>query len=118
MPDFVRVKTSEGDFALRRFPPPDAMAKKRVYAPAYGKTARVLVHGTDYYGRTVGEARVGNMDSGEERVKSGFAWAYRRSTDRYVRQEEQARRKRGLRRDAHPTAPWDWRRRTRRPAYR
>lgn len=74
----------------------------------------------DRYGRIVGKVSVGNVDVCLEQVKRGMAWHYRRyaseqsAEDRrlYAAAEVDSRRaRRGLWRDATPTAPWDYRRR-------
>ncbi len=80
----------------------------------FGRIVTVREKGRDRYGRTLAEivlpdGRILNR----ELVASGFAWHYKRySSDLgLARLEETARaQKRGLWVDAHPVAPWEFRR--------
>lgn len=74
----------------------------------------------DRYGRLVGKVIVGGRDAGLEQVSRGMAWHYKaymreqssEDQERYARAEQEARtRTRGLWKDAHPVAPWDFRHR-------
>lgn len=46
--------------------------------------------GRDGYGRTLGRCRAGNKDLNAELVRTGLAWAFRKYSQIYVRQEETA----------------------------
>jgi endonuclease YncB( thermonuclease family) len=79
---------------------------------SFGKAARVVTHGQDRYGRTIGTVFVGELDVNAEQVRRGMAWAFLR----YLREpalldiEREARTaRRGLWADAEPVAPWEWR---------
>ena len=80
----------------------------------FGKTVAVQVHGTDQYGRILGEVILPDGRSlNRELVRNGYAWWYRRYSDDPVlrRLEEEARReRRGLWRDKNPIPPWEFRR--------
>jgi hypothetical protein len=68
---------------------------------------------TDEYGRSVSICKNGNTDINAEMVRAGFALAYRRYSNDYVDEENEARNaKRGLWAGEF-TAPWDWRRESR-----
>ncbi len=89
-------------------------AKQFTAELAFGKTVAVQVHGTDQYGRILGEVILPDGRSlNRELVRNGYAWWYRRYSDDPVLQqlEEEARReRRGLWRDKNPTPPWQFRR--------
>lgn len=93
-------------------------AKQFTASLAFGKTVAVQVHGTDQYGRILGEVILPDGRSlNRELVRSGYAWWYRRYSDDPVLQqlEEEARReRRGLWRDKNPIPPWEFRREYRR----
>ena len=79
----------------------------------FGKNVRLIAHNTDRYGRTVGTILLPDGRSlNEELVRNGYAWHYKAySNDKTLANlETDARRfKRGLWQDAHPVAPWDFR---------
>ena len=63
----------------------------------------------EVYGRTWGICSLGDLDVGEEMVRSGMAFAYRPQTDRYVAAEDSARTEAsGLWRSQF-AFPWEWR---------
>ena len=49
---------------------------------------------TDRYGRTVARCRAGRLDVNREMVRLGMAWAYRRYSEEYVRDEKAAKKAR------------------------
>lgn len=78
----------------------------------FGQPVRVVTHGQDRYGRTIGTVFVGALDVNAEQLRQGMAWAFLR----YLREpalldiEREARAaRRGLWADPAPVAPWDWR---------
>lgn len=84
-----------------------------------GREVRVHADKADRYGRTVGVVFVGGVDINRAQIERGAAWWYRgyareqspAERAAYSRAEEGAREaRRGLWADAHPVAPWDWRR--------
>lgn len=82
----------------------------------FRKEARVIEHGRDRYGRTIGTVFVNGLDVNAEQVRRGMAWVY----VRYARDpglvavEREAREaRRGLWADPAPVPPWEWRRRSR-----
>ena len=89
-------------------------AKQALAGMVFGKQVNVIVVDIDRYGRTVGQiVRVDGLDVNAALVEEGFAWVYRKYAKRpmLLKLEEQAREEgRGLWADAHPIAPWDWRR--------
>lgn len=97
-------------------------AKEHLSRLAFGRQVDVRCNKRDRYGRDVCSVHVGTRDVGLEQVRSGHAWWYRdyareqTPADRqvYAAAEQEARSaRRGLWRDAAPTAPWDWRRKGR-----
>ena len=80
----------------------------------FARIVTVREKGRDRYGRTLAEiALPDGRILNRELVANGFAWHYKRySSDRdLARLEETARaQKRGLWVDAHPVAPWEFRR--------
>lgn len=89
-------------------------AKQFTAELVFGKTVAVQVHGTDQYGRILGEVILPDGRSlNRELVRNGYAWWYRRYPGDPVlpQLEEEARReRRGLWRDRHPIPPWEFRR--------
>jgi endonuclease YncB( thermonuclease family) len=83
-----------------------------------GKSVGVDVKDTDKYGRVVGTVFVEGRNVNLEMVKLGYAWWYEYyaplNGDLREAQEHARAYKSGLWADSKPTAPWDWRRRTRR----
>ena len=83
-----------------------------------GKSVRVDVKDTDKYGRVVGTVFLGGRNVNLEMVKSGYAWWYEYyaplNGDLREAQEHARADKSGLWADSKATAPWDWRRQTRR----
>lgn len=86
------------------------------------KTVRVVTHGEDRYGRTIGDvyARPETQDGSNPEVNvnvltvaNGYAWHYVRyapDNKELADGEKQAREKKlGLWADPAPIAPWDWR---------
>jgi len=74
-------------------------------------TVEVVTIGT--CGRTIATVLLGGKSLGDELVKAGLAWHYRKySKSRKLAQFEAAAReaKRGLWADPNPIAPWAWRR--------
>lgn len=77
------------------------------------KTVRIEWREVDRHGRPIATMTVDGIDVGEEQVRRGLAWVYRRySRDaRLLELEAQAREAgRGLWADPAPVAPWEWRR--------
>jgi endonuclease YncB( thermonuclease family) len=79
-----------------------------------GKNINYRIFGIDIYNRIIATVY---LDDGRELnleiLKAGFAWHYRRYSDRrdYADAEEQARRAGiGLWAGKDPTPPWQWRR--------
>lgn len=91
-----------------------AAAKQRASELAFAKTVKVLVHGTDRYGRSIGEIQLPDgRILNDEMLRAGLAWWYRdySKDERYAALEREARAaRRGLWADADPVPPWVWRR--------
>lgn len=80
---------------------------------AFRQSARVVTHGTDRYGRTVGTVYVDGRDVNAEQVRRGLAWVYPRyahDAALYDLQRQAQADRRGLWADADPVPPWEWRR--------
>jgi endonuclease YncB( thermonuclease family) len=93
-------------------------AKQFTSNQCFGKTITYRKMDIDRYGRTVATVY---LDDGRELnleiIKAGYAWHYRRYSDRqdYADAEAQARsEKLGLWSDPHAKPPWEWRREKRR----
>lgn len=81
---------------------------------AFGKTVEVKVSGVDRYGRYLGEVFVDGRSLNRELLKAGLAWHYKQySKDATLAALENSARggRLGLWKDAHPQAPWDYRKR-------
>lgn len=83
----------------------------------FRKPAIVTVSGKDRYGREIGTVNCAGLDANAEQVRRGMAWVFVRyvakSSPLYRIQAEARTEQRGLWSDAHPAAPWEWRRRHR-----
>jgi len=81
------------------------------------RTARVVERGHDRYGRTVGRIACDGVDANAEQVRRGMAWVFERYAPRnsplYGLQGDARLNRRGLWSEPQPTAPWDWRLKTR-----
>lgn len=85
----------------------------------FGKEVRVQHEKTDRYRRVLGVIWLDGQDMNLAMVQVGMAWHYKQyqrdqapaDRQRYAQAEVAARQQRlGLWADAHPTAPWDFRR--------
>lgn len=80
-----------------------------------GLTATIAEQGRDRYGRTLGRVSCAGMDANTEQLRRGMAWVFVRyvakNSPLYRIQAEARMEQRGLWRDAHAIAPWEWRRR-------
>jgi endonuclease YncB( thermonuclease family) len=65
--------------------------------------------GLDKYGRTLGLCRVDGRDINAEMVRQGMAWAFVRYSQRYVREEAEARAQRRGIWTGTATPAWDYR---------
>lgn len=88
----------------------------------FQRVVRIEVSKKDRYGREVGTVWLEGEDINLELLRAGLAWHYRayereqppEDRARYADAEQQAReRRQGLWSDAHPLAPWEFRRRAR-----
>ena len=80
---------------------------------AFGKTARVEIHGVDRYGRYLGEVFVDGHSLNRAILAAGLAWHYKQySKDPSLAAlEDRARQgKIGLWKDPSPVPPWEFRR--------
>lgn len=97
-----------------RAQPYGSRARQELSELAFGKQARVAVHDTDRYGRTVGRVHAEGRDVNAEMVRRGVAWVYRRysSDATLLALEAEAREsRRGLWAlpEAERVPPWEWR---------
>ena len=87
-------------------------AKKALADLVFGKEVHVEVVDRDRYGREVGKVHVGGRYVNAEMVRQGLAWRYFQfdKENDFGGLEDDARKQRqGLWADAHPVAPWEWR---------
>lgn len=78
----------------------------------FGKDVRIVTHGNDRYGRTIGDVFVGQTNVNEKLVEDGWAWNFLKysKSKRLAELEKRARQeKRGLWAGKTPVAPWDYR---------
>lgn len=79
---------------------------------AFRKAARVITHGQDRYGRTIGSVFIAGLDVNAEQVRRGMAWVYvryARDPALTVLELEARQARRGLWVDPSPLPPWEWR---------
>ncbi len=88
------------------------VARKALADLVFGNEVDVEVVDEDRYGREVGKVHVGGRYVNAEMVRQGLAWRYFQfdKENDFGGLEDDARKQRqGLWADAHPVAPWDWR---------
>jgi micrococcal nuclease len=108
----VKVRL-EGIDAPETGQPFGTKAKQALSGKIFGQIVMIKVTGKDRYGRTLGVVWLGSRDINLELVAEGWAWHFKRySKDKALADAEKDARakKSGLWADAHPIAPWDWRR--------
>lgn len=89
-------------------------ARKYLATLIAGKNVFVKENKKDIYQRTLGTIFLNQININAKMVESGFAWAYRykgvANNKNMVKLESKAKQNRkGLWRDKHPIAPWDFR---------
>ena len=78
----------------------------------FEKEVRIVTHGEDRYGRTIGDVFVGQTNVNEKLVEEGWAWNFLKysKSKRLAELEKEARAsKKGLWAGNAPIAPWDYR---------
>ena len=91
-------------------------AKHATSALAFGKDVTVRTHGRDKYRRTIADVLLPDgTNVNHTLVKEGWCWWHRKyepgdTVLEGLEQEARAGRK-GLRADARPVPPWEWRKR-------
>lgn len=88
-------------------------AKRALSGMVFGRVVTVQGHGTDKYGRHVGEVFLEGTDINRQMIRSGYAWHYRHyDHTRDLQDDEDAARaaRLGLWQDPHPEPPWEHRR--------
>lgn len=75
------------------------------------KTVTVDVKGKDQYKCVLGVIYLGNTNINAEMIRSGYAWNYKYSKDKYyIKLQEKAKeQKKGLWKDKNTIDPWQWR---------
>lgn len=87
-------------------------AKARLEEFSRNREWKCVINGRDVYGRNLGVCEVGGEDVNRWLVRNGWALAFTRYSKTYVEDEKHAReQRRGLWAGAF-TAPWDWRKRS------
>lgn len=89
-------------------------ARKYLASLIAGKNVFVKENKKDIYQRTLGTIFLNQININAKMVESGFAWAYRykgvANNKNMVKLESKAKQNRkGLWKDKHPIAPWDFR---------
>jgi micrococcal nuclease len=88
-------------------------AKQFASDMVFGQVVKVVGHGKDKYGRTIGEVILEDgRNLNKELIKAGMAWWYKKySKDKELKALANAAKKAkmGLWADPHPIPPWKWR---------
>jgi endonuclease YncB( thermonuclease family) len=88
------------------------VARKALADLVFGNEVDVEVIEKDRYGREVGKVHVGGRYVNAEMVRQGLAWRYfqfDKENDFGGLEDDARKQRRGLWADAHPVAPWEWR---------
>lgn len=109
----IRVRLLDIDAPERRQAYGNA-SRKYLASLIAGKTVYVKKNKKDIYQRTLGVIYLKQVNINAKMVEDGFAWAYRfkgvASNKNMEKLELKARQnKKGLWKDKHPIAPWDFR---------
>jgi endonuclease YncB( thermonuclease family) len=105
--------------APEKHQPFSARSKENLSRLVFGQKVIIEWHKRDRYKRMVGRVLVNGQDVNLEQIRAGMAWHFKRykgeqpSMERigYASAENEARAvQRGLWRDPHPVAPWEYRR--------
>jgi len=94
----VRVRLDQID-APEKGQPFGQRSRQSLAAQSFQKTVRVVDHGDDRYGRTIGTVFVDRLNVNDEQLRRGLAWVFVRYAreDRLLAIEEEARQaRRGL----------------------
>ena len=91
-------------------------SKKYLASLIAGKSVFIKENKKDIYQRTLGTIFLNKINVNAKMVESGYAWAYRvkgvANNKNMVKLESKAKQKqKGLWKDKHPIAPWDFRNR-------
>ncbi|MBI1324379.1 micrococcal nuclease [bacterium] len=89
-------------------------AREKLAELAFGKTVKVVTHGKDRYGRTIGTVFAEGRSANLEMVRAGLAWhyvEYPKDTELADAEAKARAEKRGLWADKSPVAPWEFRKR-------
>ena len=112
----IKVRLAEID-APEHHQPFGSRSRENLASLCFNRSAEVRPiaagGGHDRYGRTVAHVTCNGVEANTEQVRAGLAWVFDRyATDRrlYALQDQARIEHRGLWADAHPMAPWDWRR--------
>lgn len=76
-----------------------------------GKTVSIKWKKKDQYKRILGVIYLGDTNINAEMIRSGYAWNYKYSKDKYyIKLQEKAKsEKKGLWKDKNAIDPWQWR---------
>lgn len=76
-----------------------------------GKTVSIEWKKKDQYKRILGVIYLGDVNINAEMIRSGYAWNYKYSKDKYyIKLQEKAKaEKKGLWKDKNAIDPWQWR---------
>jgi micrococcal nuclease len=88
------------------------VAREALADLVFGNEVDVEVVDKDRYGREVGKVHVGGRYVNAEMVRQGLAWRYLqydKKNDFGGFEDDARKQRRGLWADAHPVAPWEWR---------
>lgn len=109
---YVKIRLAEID-APEKAQAFGNQSKKSLSDLVFSKVVRVNVQTTDRYGRLVARLYAGETDVNAAQLRAGLAWVYTQySRDAKLPPIEAEARaaRRGLWSDAHPVAPWEFRR--------
>ncbi|WP_232428956.1 thermonuclease family protein [Aromatoleum toluclasticum] len=118
--DYIQHKVRlSGIDAPEKSQPFGQVSRQHLASLVFGKTVTVDAYKEDRYGRTIGKVLLDGMDANLAQVRAGLAWHYKQyereqeAEDRrtYASTESEARdERRGLWKDPHAMAPWEFRR--------
>lgn len=90
-----------------------ARSRQSLAALTFQNNVKIVEHGSDRYGRTIGTVFADGLNINDEQLRHGMAWVfvcYARYDRLYQIEQAAQTAGRGLWSDLDPVPPWDWRR--------
>jgi endonuclease YncB( thermonuclease family) len=112
-PQTITVRLAEVD-APEKAQPYGFRSAQNLSGLCFRRQAQVRPVSQDRHGRTVAQVACNGHDASAQQVRAGMAWVFVRYAAKgsplYGLERDARVNRRGIWADAHPVAPWEWRR--------